>query len=219
MVAPAGKTRVILVDRPNSQQSQIMAGLLAPPSSDANALALGIANDALGGSFTSRINMNLREDKHWAYGASSQVGDAVGQRIFIAGAPVQTDKTAESVSEIVKELRNVVGSRPLTADEIARIKDNKVRKLPGTYEGNRSVLAAINEILLYGRRDDYVRMLKAKTEGVDQASAQAALAQVLKSQALTLIVIGDLSKVEASVRALGLGDVEVMDADGRVLRH
>ncbi len=218
-VAPASKTRVILVDRPNSPQTQIMAGLLAPPTSDANALALGIANDALGGSFTSRINMNLREDKHWAYGAYSTVQDAVGQRPFVASAPVQTDKTAESVVELILELRDVVRSRPLTADEIARIKDNRVRKLPGTYEANRSVLATINDILLYRRPDDYVRTLKAKTESVDLASAQSALAQVLKSQPLTLIVVGDLSKVEAPVRALGLGDVEVMDADGRVLRH
>ena len=216
--APQSRPRVFLIDRPDSSQSRIVAAMLAPSSKAADALALNVANGVFGGSFTSRLNMNLREDKHWAYGAYSGVEDAIGQRSFTAGASVQTDKTAESVAEIMKELREAMGPRPLRDAEIATIKDGMVRAMPGTYQGSDPVLAAINGILQYGRPDDYVATLKGKVEGVDLAAAQAALDGVLKTQAPTLVIVGDLAKIEAPVRALGIGEVQVIDADGNRLR-
>jgi predicted Zn-dependent peptidase len=137
------KPRMFLIDRPDAVQSMILGGLVAPSSKSADYLALDVGNDAFGGSFTSRINMNLREDKHWAYGASSFAQDALGQRAFMFYAPVQTDKTAESVTEVQKEARAVIGDKPLTNAEIAKVKDNNVRSLPGSFETGQAVMTAL----------------------------------------------------------------------------
>jgi predicted Zn-dependent peptidase len=172
-------------------------------------------NGAFGGVFSSRLNMNLREDKHWAYGAYSFTQEALGQRPYLLYAPVQTDKTAESAAELAREVRDVVGKRPLTADEIAKIKVNDVRSLPGSYETAGSVLGALTSNALYHRPDDYVSTLKARTEAQTDADVRAAAQEIIKPDALTWVIVGDLSKIEAPVRALNLGQVQVVDADGK----
>jgi predicted Zn-dependent peptidase len=214
-VAAQPKPRVFLVNRTDAPQSLILAGLLAPSTRAPDALALGIANGAFGGTFTSRLNMNLREEKRWAYGAGSMLSDAQGQRPLLFYAPVQTDKTAESAAEILKEAKAVIGPKPLTADEIGNIQAQRIRALPGSFETTSSVLGAISGILIYGRPDDYVQTLKSRIEGVDRAKAEAALAAVIRPDALTWVIVGDLRKIEAPVRALNLGEVHVIDADGQ----
>ncbi|WP_132142443.1 M16 family metallopeptidase [Luteibacter rhizovicinus] len=214
-VAAQPKPRVFLINRTDAPQSLILAGLVAPSTKAKNALDLGIANGAFGGTFTSRLNMNLREEKRWAYGAGSMLSDAKGQRPMLFYAPVQTDKTAESAAEILKETRDVVGARPLTADEIGKIRSQRIRALPGSFETTSAVLSSMGGIVIYDRPDDYVQTLKSRIEGVDQKAAEAAIAEVIKPDALTWVIVGDLKKIEAPVRALKLGDVQVIDADGK----
>ena len=112
-LAHGGRSRrrqaIYVIDRPGAEQSLILAGHVAPPKANPDEIAIEAMNAILGGQFTSRINMNLREDKHWAYGAQTLFWDARGQRPFIAFAPVQTDKTKESIQEIQKELRGILG--------------------------------------------------------------------------------------------------------------
>jgi len=218
-VAIQAKPRVFLVNRTDAQQSLVLAGLLAPPTKAKDALDLGIANGAFGGSFTSRLNMNLREDKRWAYGAGSILTDAQGQRPMLLYAPVQTDKTAESAAEILKEARGLVGDKPLTADEIAKVRSQRVRALPGSFESTSAVMSAMNGILIYDRPDDYVQTLKARIDAVDQKDAEAAISAVVKPDALTWVIVGDLRKIEAPVRALNLGEVHVIDADGNPVKE
>lgn len=213
-VNPQPKQRVYLIDRRDAIQSMILGGLLAPSSKSSDYLAFNLGMDAFGGSFTSRINMNLREDKHWAYGASSFAQEALGQRALLFYAPVQTDKTAESVTEIQKEARSVVGDKPLTDSEIAKVKENNVRSLPGSFETSRAVMGAIDSIVKYGRPDDSVQTLKARTEAVSPTEAQAALAKSVRPDSVTWVVVGDLSKIEKPVRALNIGEVTVLDANG-----
>jgi len=217
-VAVQPKPRVYLVNRTDAPQSLILAGLIAPSTKAKDALDLGIANGAFGGSFTSRLNMNLREDKRWAYGAGSFLLDAQGQRPVLFYAPVQTDKTAESAAEILRESRDVIGAKPLTADEIAKIRSQRVRALPGSFETTSAVLGAMNGILIYDRPDDYVQTLKSRVDAVNQGSAETALKAVLKPDAFTWVIIGDLRKIEAPVRALNLGEVHVIDADGNPVK-
>src|SRR5690606_37333793 len=100
-VAPPPQARVYLIDRPDAQQSLILAGSLAPSTEAPNNLQIQTMNGAFGGTFTSRLNMNLREDKHWAYGAFSILQNALGQRPFLLYAPVQTDKTAPAIAELL----------------------------------------------------------------------------------------------------------------------
>ena len=207
--------RVFLIDKPGAQQSVIVAGLLAPPTTVANNLEIQTMNGAFGGTFTSRLNMNLREDKHWAYGAGSFASDALGQRPYLMYAPVQTDKTAESAAEILKEVKGLIGDKPLTSAEIQKIKVNDVRSLPGAYETAGAVLGALSDNALYDRPDDYVTTLKARTEAQTDADIRAAAAQIVQPEALTWVIVGDLSKIGAPVRALELGEVQVVDADGK----
>lgn len=213
-VAAQPKPRVFLINRTDAPQSLILAGLLAPSTKAKNALDLGIANGAFGGTFTSRLNMNLREEKRWAYGASSMLSDAQGQRPMLFYAPVQTDKTADSAAEILKEAREVIGTKPLTDEEIAKIQAQRVRALPGSFETTTAVLGAMTGIVVYNRPDDYVQTLKSRIEGVDRKAAEDALTAVIHPEAMTWVIVGDLSKIEAPVRALKLGEVQVVDADG-----
>ena len=214
-VAAQARPRVFLIDRPDAPQSLIMAGLLAPSTRAPDNLAIQAANGAFGGTFTSRLNMNLREDKRWAYGAQSFLMDAQGQRPMLFYAPVQTDKTAPSAEEVLKEARAVIGDKPLTAAEVAKIKDQRIRALPGSYETTSAVLGAMNGIVEYGRPDDYVQTLKPKLEAITQAEAEAAIKQIVQPEAMTWVIVGDLKQIEAPVRALSLGEVQVIDADGR----
>ena len=217
-VAPPAKPRVFLIDKPAAQQSLILAGVVAPSTRAGNNLEIQTMNGAFGGSFTSRLNMNLREDKHWAYGAFSFLQNAVGQRPFMLYAPVQTDKTAESVAEILREARDVVGKRPLEAVEIAKIRSGDVRSMPGEYQTTGAVLSALAGIVLYDRPDDYVQSLKGRIEAQTDAAVQAAAKEVVRPDALTWVVVGDLSKIEKPVRDLGIGEVKVVDADGKAVR-
>jgi len=214
-VAAQTKPRVFLIDKPDAPQSLILAGLLAPSSKAPNELAIDVANGAFGGSFTSRLNMNLREDKRWAYGAFSFMRDAIGQRPFLMYAPVQTDKTAESAHEVAKEANEVIAARPLTEQEVNKIKDSNVRGLPGSFETAAEVLSAMSEIVQYNRSDDYVQTLKARTEAVTQPDAESAIKEIVQPKALTWVIVGDLKKIEQPVRALNLGDVQVIDGDGK----
>jgi predicted Zn-dependent peptidase len=217
-VAAQARPRVFLINRADAPQSLILAGLLAPSTRADNNLAIQAANGAFGGTFTSRLNMNLREDKRWAYGAQTILMDAQGQRPFLFYAPVQTDKTAESANEVLKEARAVIGDKPLTADEIAKIKDQRIRALPGSYETTSAVLGAISGIVQYDRPDDYVQTLKSKLEAVTPAAAETAIKEIVNPAAMTWVIVGDLGKIEAPVRALKLGDVQVIDADGNAVK-
>jgi len=134
IVAAPAKPVVYLVDRPGSQQSLILAGNPAPPRNNPDEIPIEAMNDILGGDFGARINMNLREDKHWSYGAQTILFGAVGQRPFLVYAPVQTDKTKESLAEVAKELRGIRGDRPATAEELSRVKTSETLRLPGSRE-------------------------------------------------------------------------------------
>ena len=214
-VAAQPKPRVFLINRADAPQSLILAGLLAPSSKAVDDLAIQTANGAFGGTFTSRLNMNLREDKRWAYGAQSLLMDAQGQRPFLFYAPVQTDKTAESAAEVLKEARAVIADKPLTDAEVAKIKDQSIRSLPGSYETTGDVLGAMQGIVLYDRPDDYVQTMKSRLEGISPAAAEIAIKEIVKPDAMTWVIVGDLKKIEAPVRALNLGEVQVIDGDGQ----
>ena len=213
--AGARKPRVFLIDQPGAVQANLFAAQLVPSSTDAGAVALDMANMVLGGDFTSRLNMNLRENKHWSYGARSSAGGAVGQRIWMASAPVQIDKTAESVAEIKREIADFTsGKQGASVDELGRMQKVLTLSLPGAYETASSVMGTISSNVLYGRPDDYVFKRKDEIEAMTPAQVDAA-AKALDPNALTWVVVGDLGKTEQVVRALNLGEVTILDADGK----
>jgi zinc protease len=146
---------VYLLDRPDSEQTVIIAGRLVAPKANDNEIGIQTANDIFGGDFTSRINLNLREDKHWTYGARSLLVDSKGQRPFLVYAPVQADKTIESMQEIAREFRDIRGDRPPSEVEIGEVTDETIRALPGRWETNGAVTGDLVQILRFGLPDDY----------------------------------------------------------------
>ncbi|HET9033237.1 MAG TPA: pitrilysin family protein [Dokdonella sp.] len=217
-VAAQEKSRVFLIDRPDSPQTLILTGSLAPSTEAPNNIEIQTMNGVFGGTFTSRLNMNLREDKRWAYGASSFLQDAIGQRPFMTYASVQTDKTAESAAEVLKEARAIIGDKPITEAEIDKIKAKRIRALPGSFETTGSVLGVLSGSALYNRPDNYVTTLKARMQSQKQADIEAAAREVIQPDTLTWVIVGDLKQIEKPVRALKLGEVKVLDADGKVVR-
>jgi zinc protease len=213
-VALPAASSVYLVDRPGSEQSIILAGNVAPPYGTPDNIAIQTMNTVLGGDFTSRINMNLREDKHWAYGASSLLWSARGQRPFIVYAPVQTDKTGASLAEIRKELTEVVSTRPVTAKELARAKSLGTLTLPGSWETNRAVLESLESQVTYELPTDYWDSYAGKVEGLDLDEVNKAAAEVVHPKQMVWVVVGDRAKIEAEVKALNLGPIHYIDADG-----
>ena len=214
--APAqAKPRVFLIDQPGAVQANLFAARTLPSSADPKTVQYDMANMIIGGDFTARLNMNLREDKHWSYGARSGADGAVGPRLWMASAPVQIDKTGEAVAEMRREIVDYAdGKAPASAQEVDGMKKILTLSLPGAYETASAVMGTISGNVLYGRPDDYVLRRKAEIEAMTPEQVNAA-AKALDPNGLTWVVVGDLSKTEAPIRALNLGEVTVLDADGK----
>ena len=213
-VALPKAAHVYLIDRPGSEQSIIIAGHLIPPKNESEEIAIEAVDDILGGSFTSRINMNLREDKSWSYGASTTVVDTQAQRPLLAIAPVQADKTAASMGEIKKEFEQFVGSRLPTEQEVATSKRQATLTLPGRWETARAVAGDIASLVRFKLPDDYWNRYAELVAKLSVDDVDAAAKRILAPDRLTWVVVGDVGAIEPSVRALCFGDVSVIDADG-----
>ena len=221
-VAAPAQPRLVMINKSGAEQTLLMAASLAPPKVDPDDLAMQLATTALGGNFVSRLNMNLREDKHWSYGAFASIGGARAQRPFLAYAPVQTDKTVEAIKELQSELTAAVGKRQFNAAEIDFARDSLVLALPGDNETAAEVAGSYSMLLSYDLPDSYWNDYVGNIEKLQPDSVNAAAQRLIVPGALTWIVVGDLGKIEAGVRkqaaALGVKDVQVLDADGQRLR-
>ena len=161
--------------------------------------------------------MNLREDKHWSYGARTQIVAARGQRPFMVQAPVQSDRTTESVQEVVGELRGIVGDRPVTSEERDRVIRIRTLRLPGRWETNGAVLASIAEMEQFGLPDDHFDTLADRLRGMTVEQLNAAARRVIQPEGVIWVVVGDKASIEEGLRGLNLGPVYEIDADGNVM--
>jgi zinc protease len=215
-VALAPKSTVYLIDKPGAQQSVILAGEIAPPEKNPKEIAIKAMMDDLGGSFGSRMNMNLREDKHWSYGTQGTIVGARGQRPFVIVAPVQTDKTKESMEEMNKEFRGIVGARPVTPEELTRVQANETLSLPGSRETQNAVGNSIIDLVHYGLPDDYYETFAGKVRTLKTTDLDEAAKIVVHPDNLTWVIVGDRAKIEAGIKELNLGEFKVMTPDGKV---
>jgi zinc protease len=213
-VEQPAKTSVFLVDRPGSIQSIIFAGDVAPPKANPGEIAIETMNYVLGYSFTSRINLNLREDKHWSYGARTWILPARGQRPFIAYASVQTDKTGESTIEMDRELRAILGPRPVTDAELKTAQMHETLQLPGSWETDRAILNSIGQIVRFGLPDDYFTTYPDKIRALTVSDLAKAAEEVVHPDKLVWVIVGDRARIEHAIRQLGWGDIQFLDADG-----
>lgn len=209
--------RLVLVDKPGAIQSVIRVGQIMPDGLDPRNFDFDLLNGVLGGGFTARLNMNLREAKGWTYGAGSGVGGARGPQVFSVSTSIQTDRTAEALTEIAKELHDIGGARPVTAAELDLVRRGEVLTLPDRFETNNAMVGYLGYVTRFEHPYDWITTLPERYAAATPESVTA-MASLLQPDAMTWVVVGDLSKIEAGVRALNLGDVEVWDAQGARLR-
>ena len=213
-VAQPKALTVYIVDKPDAAQSVLIGAHLAPPKNDPTAVPFEVLNSILGGEFTSRINMNLREDKGYSYGASTFTFNTRGQGLFAGFTQVRTDVTKESIAELMKELRDIRSSRPVTKAELQKAQDNLVLQLPGEYESLGEIAGLINQLVTYDLPENYLTTYPQTVRGTSVESlTQLAKQRVLPDQ-MVLVVVGDRKVVEPKIRELNLGTIEFLDADG-----
>jgi zinc protease len=219
-VPPAPKPAqpvVYLIDKPGAQQSVILTGALAPAPIASIEPTYETMNNIFGGTFGSRLNMNLREDKHWSYGAQAVIIDARFQRPYIGFAPVQTDKTKESLAEIQKEIANITGAKPISEEELAKTKRQEVLELPGSRETMQAVGGSIQELLRLRFPDNYFDTFVTKVEALRTSDVNDAAKSLIDPQHTIWVVVGDRAKIEAGIRELNIGEIKVIDADGKAI--
>jgi predicted Zn-dependent peptidase len=210
--APGQRSRqVTIVDMPGAEQSAIRVGTVGVARSTPDYFALQVLNTVLGGSFTSRLNQNLREEHGYAYGANSRFDMRLAPGPFVAAANVQTDKTAESLTEMFNELEAIL--TPIDRDELSKAKNYLSLGFPGAFETIEDLAARIEELAIYGLPDRYYADYTNAIGAVTAATAQRAAAAHIDPARLAVVVVGDRSRIEAGVRALELGPVRVVSVE------
>jgi zinc protease len=192
----------------------IMTGSIAPPKSESSDVPLQIMNVILGGTFGARLNMNLREDKHYSYGAQTILLTAKAQRPYISYAPVQTDKTKESLVEMMKEFQGITGPKPISSKELSDAQANQTLSLPGARETIDQVGDSVTRLTQMGLPDDYYQTYAKKVMALRTADVTDAAKSFIRADQLIWVVVGDRTKIESGIRDLNLGDLEILDADG-----
>jgi zinc protease len=204
------KPRVFLIDKPGAIQSYILAAQLLPPTNSGEDILIDYMNYAIAGSFTSRLNMNLREDKSWSYGARASTGYSKGQRLMRMTAPVQTDQTAPAILEVLREYNEYLSSSPVTEAELSKTKNARTLRLPGQYETLGALLSGIEDIVKYDRDFDYLDTIADTRNAIKLEEVRATTQKYLDTNKWTWVIVGDLEKIETPIRALNIGDVEII---------
>jgi zinc protease len=210
--------RVVIFDKPGSPQTQLRVGQLGVKRSNPDYVPLEVMNTMLGGLFSSRINMNLREKHGYAYGAGSAFVYRRGPGPFFVAGGVRGDATAASVKEIFNELEGMRRA-PMTADELATAKDSMERSLPGQFETSPQAAASIGDLFVYNLPLDYYRTLPGKIEAVTGEQAQRVAEKYLNPGQMVVVAVGDRAKIEPELRKLELGPVIAVDFEGRPVQQ
>jgi zinc protease len=207
--APQRTSReVVIVDKPGAAQSQIRIGWIGVPRSTPDYFTIAVLNTVLGGSFTSRLNQNLRETHGYAYGAGSAFDMRLSAGPFFAAAGVQTDKTAEAVREFFNELTAI--QKPIGADELMKAKNYLTLGFPSDFETTGDLSRRIEELLVYSLPEGYFEQYVPRIQAVTAAAVQKAAATYIQPAKFLVVIVGDAKAIEAPVRALNLGPVRVM---------
>ena len=207
-----------LVDKPGAVQSMILGGVISTPARHPDRILIETMNRILGGAFTSRINMNLREDKHWCYGSRSFLTDVRGQRPWLVYASVQSDKTKESLVELDRELRDIIGRRPATDEELDKVKKNAILRLPGRFETKSSLRGALSRIWMFDLDSDYWETYADKVEAITLDNIQRVARDVIRPDQMVWVVVADRARVEQTLQELDLGELTLIDTDGNLLK-
>jgi zinc protease len=210
------KARLVVVDRPGSPQTQIRVASIGAPRSSPDYVPLRVMNDILGGLFSSRINLNLREAHGYTYGASSQFTFRRSAGPFLVGSGIRTDVTAPAVQEIFNELQKMI-TTSVTPDELALAKDSYARSLPSAFETTESAVASFSTMFTYGLPLDYFATLPDRIRAVTAQDVQAVAKRYLVPEKMVVVAVGDRAKIGPGLEAQ-LGPSEIRDPDGALLK-
>ncbi|WP_239804457.1 M16 family metallopeptidase [Croceicoccus hydrothermalis] len=210
---PAQQSRIVLIDRPNSPQSIVLGARVLDQKGTDDLVPLGSANYVFGGNFLSRINMNLRETKGWSYGVRSIVSRPVDRSSFMIYAPVQADRTGDSIAELRRDLSAFTADKGVSASELSALVNSNIRELPGSFETQGDVLGGITSIVRNGWSDDYYETLADRYRGLTAAQLDAEARSAFRGDDLVFVVVGDADVVEPQLESLGL-PVEVRTPAG-----
>ena len=203
--------RILLINRPGSPQSSIVGGQLLPLDPKGDIIPFDAANDALGGDFLSRLNMDLREDKGWSYGVNGDESLSLHAVPYVVSAPVQADRTGDSLIELNRQITDFLTTKGVTQEERDRLVTKNINQLPGEFETSGAVLGAMMNIDMLQRPDNYYETLAPEYRAQTTASLDKAARSVLDPKAFVWIVAGDAAKVRPQLEKLGM-PLEVVEA-------
>ena len=203
--------RILIVDRPGAPQSTILGGQLLPIDPYGDVSPFNIGNEALGGQFLSRLNMDLRETKGWSYGVSGTQSFLPNGSSYTISAPVQADRTADALAALNTDLADFLGAKGMTAEELDLAVTNSVNALPGEFETSGALLGGMMRNDLMHRPEDYYAKLPARYKAVSVDQANAAMRAGIDVKGFTWVVVGDAAKLKPQLEKLGM-PVEVVEA-------
>jgi zinc protease len=206
---PVPTSKIYLVDRPNSPQSLIVGGKVLDAKGSDDLVTLRAANDILGGAFLSRLNMDLRETKGWSYGVRSGIGSQEQRISYSISAPVQADRTGDSIKALRTQINDFLTTRGVTAEELERTMNGNIRELPGSFETAGDVLGGVTSIINLKRPDNYYATLAEKYKTVTAASIDATGRAAIDPNKLIFVVVGDAKVVRPQLDGIGLPVEEV----------
>ncbi|MBW3564122.1 MAG: insulinase family protein [Acidobacteria bacterium] len=201
---PPARPRIVIIDRPQSPQSLILAGTILPVKGTDDLLVLNAANEVLGGNFLSRLNMDLRETKGWAYGVRGFINQIEMDSPYLVYAPVQADKTGPSIAALMGDIEAFLGDSGVTAAELERTINGNVRQLAGSFETSADVLSALRSNALFRRPDNYYESVADRYRALQAAELDAAARAAIDPEKLIWVVIGDESVIRPQLEELGM---------------
>jgi zinc protease len=214
-VPPAGRSTIYLVDRPAAAQTVLTVGRIGAARKSPDVFALSLLNAVLGGQFISRLNMNLREDKGYSYGAESSFSFLRGPGPFEAVATVQTAVTKESLVEVFRELADVTGKRPVTDSELAFAKQRMIQGFPHRFETTFGVAGQLAILIAEDLPDEEFTRYQSRVEAVTKADIDRVAREYITPEKMALLVVGDRSQVEGPLKSLPFfGKIEQLDVEG-----
>ena len=211
-----GTTTIYLADKPGAPQSVIRSGYLTVPRHHPDYLALNVLNYILGGQFSARLNMNLRQDKGYSYGYMSSIDWLTGPSALTAGGSVQTEVTKESIAETIKEFEEIRGARPVTQEEFDDAINGILRGLPNQFETHGQVLSQLVRLVAFDLPDDYFTTYAAEISKLTLADIHRVAEKHIKAAALNIIVAGDAATVAPTLNELGIPVVPI-DYEGALI--
>jgi predicted Zn-dependent peptidase len=209
------KTTIYLVDKPGAAQSTVSIGHPGPPRSTPDYFAIQVMNTMLGGMFQSRLNANIREEKGYSYGVGSGFDYGKGPGPFTADGDVVSDKTDEALVEFVKELKGILGARPVTDEELQTAKDSLIQRLPSTFASVAGTNNALTSLWLQGLPDDYYRQYAKSVAAVTKDDVLRVAKKHIHVDRLAIVIVGDRATIEAPLKETGIAPITILDIEGR----